>query len=164
MGPCIVNNILVYNCNKMHKSQSWFYLTTAVHVSGVTITHLQEHKTTITTVSGNRYTVIDRVKFTDKEYRQTRLKLRLNNVYFAENTILWNNEWCTYPYCCLLFSWKSWNWFECVVGGVLICLCFHVVADVSMVSMANWNNRFCSPKNIHYSIVILIQSIGTLYQ
>jgi len=24
--------------------QSLFYLTTAVHVSGVTITHLQEHK------------------------------------------------------------------------------------------------------------------------
>jgi len=33
-------------------------LTTALHVSGVTITHLQEHKTTVTTASGNRYTVI----------------------------------------------------------------------------------------------------------
>jgi hypothetical protein len=33
------------------------------------ITHLQEHKTTVTTASGNRYTVIDRVKFfTVKEY------------------------------------------------------------------------------------------------
>ena len=50
--------------------QGLFYLTTALHVSGVTITHLQEHKTTVTTASGNRYTVIrvDRVKFTDKEY------------------------------------------------------------------------------------------------
>ena len=37
--------------------QSLFYLTTALHVSGVTITHLQEHKTTATTASGNRYTV-----------------------------------------------------------------------------------------------------------
>ena len=62
-------NIIVYNSNKMHKSQSLFNLTTALHVSGVTITHLQEHKTTVTTASGNRYTVIDRVKFTDKEYR-----------------------------------------------------------------------------------------------
>ena len=62
-------NILVYNSNKMHKSQSLFNLTTALHVSGVTITHLQEHKTTVTTASGNHYTVIDRVKFTDKEYR-----------------------------------------------------------------------------------------------
>jgi hypothetical protein len=43
----------------MHKSQNLFYLTTALHVSGVTITHLQEHKTTITTESGNRYTVLD---------------------------------------------------------------------------------------------------------
>jgi hypothetical protein len=51
----------------MHKSQSLFYLTTALHVSGVTITHLQEHKTIVTTASGNRYTVIDRVKFTDKK-------------------------------------------------------------------------------------------------
>ena len=40
----------------MHKSQSLFYLTTAVHVSGVTVTHL--HKTTVTTASGNRYTVL----------------------------------------------------------------------------------------------------------
>jgi len=53
----------------MHKSQSLLYLTTAVHVSGVTITHLQDHKTIVTTASGSRYTVIDRVKFTDKEYR-----------------------------------------------------------------------------------------------
>jgi hypothetical protein len=35
----------------MHKSQSLFYLTTALHISGVTITHLQEHKTAVTTVS-----------------------------------------------------------------------------------------------------------------
>jgi len=53
----------------MHKSQRLFLLTTALRVSGVTIAHLQEHKTTLTTASGNRYTVIDRVKFTDKEYR-----------------------------------------------------------------------------------------------
>ena len=42
----------------MHTLQSLFYLTTAQHVSGVTITHLQEHKTTVTTASGNRYTVL----------------------------------------------------------------------------------------------------------
>jgi hypothetical protein len=57
------------NPNKMHKSQSLFYLTTALHVLGITIAHLQEHKTIVTTASGNHYTVIDRVKFTDKEYR-----------------------------------------------------------------------------------------------
>jgi len=53
----------------MQTSQSLFYLTTALHISGVTVTHLQEHKTTASTASGNHYTVIDRVKFTDKEYR-----------------------------------------------------------------------------------------------
>ena len=41
----------------MHMLQSLFYATIALHVSGVTITHLQEHKTTVTTASGNRYTV-----------------------------------------------------------------------------------------------------------
>jgi len=53
----------------MHKSQNLFYLKPALHVSGLTITHPQEHKTTVTTASGNRYTAIDIVKFTDKEYR-----------------------------------------------------------------------------------------------
>jgi hypothetical protein len=36
----------------MHMLQSLFYLTTALHVSGVTITQLQEHKTCVTTASG----------------------------------------------------------------------------------------------------------------
>jgi len=45
----------------MYKSQSLFCLRTALHVSGFTITHLQEHKTTVTTVSGNHYTIIDKV-------------------------------------------------------------------------------------------------------
>jgi len=39
--------------NKMHMLQSLFYLMTALHVSGIIITHLQEHKTTVTTASGN---------------------------------------------------------------------------------------------------------------
>jgi hypothetical protein len=42
--------------------QSLFYLTIALHFSGIIITYLQEQKTTVTTASGNRYTVIDRVK------------------------------------------------------------------------------------------------------
>ena len=47
----------------MHMLQSLFYLTIALHVSGIIITHLQEHKTTVTTESGKSYTVIDRVNF-----------------------------------------------------------------------------------------------------
>ena len=57
-GSVYRNNILVYNSNKMHKSQSLFNPTTVLHVSGVTVTHRQEHKTTVTTASGNRYTVL----------------------------------------------------------------------------------------------------------
>ena len=52
------NKILVYNPNKVHKSQSLFYLTTALYVSGVTITHLQEPKATVTTASVIHYTVL----------------------------------------------------------------------------------------------------------
>jgi len=42
----------------MHMLQSLFYPTTALHVSGVITTHLQEYKTTVTTAFGNRYTVL----------------------------------------------------------------------------------------------------------
>jgi len=42
----------------MHKPQSLFYLKNALHVSVVTIIHLQEHKTTVSTASGNHYTVL----------------------------------------------------------------------------------------------------------
>jgi hypothetical protein len=42
----------------MHVSQSLFNLTSALHILGVTIAHLHEHKTTVTTASGNRYTVL----------------------------------------------------------------------------------------------------------
>ena len=42
----------------MCKSQSLFNWTTALHVLGVTITHLQEHKTTASTASGNHYTIL----------------------------------------------------------------------------------------------------------
>ena len=35
----------MYISNKMPMLQSSVYLTTALHVSGITITHLQEHQT-----------------------------------------------------------------------------------------------------------------------
>jgi hypothetical protein len=37
--------------------ESLFYLMIALHVLGI-ITHLQEHKTTVTTASGKRYTIL----------------------------------------------------------------------------------------------------------
>jgi hypothetical protein len=50
--------------------QSLFYPTIALHVSGVIITHLQEHKTTVTTASGNRYTVLFSVAIFHNSNRQ----------------------------------------------------------------------------------------------
>jgi hypothetical protein len=38
--------------------QSLFCITIALHVSGIIVTHFQKHKTTVTTASGNRYTVV----------------------------------------------------------------------------------------------------------
>jgi hypothetical protein len=38
--------------------QSLFYMTIALHISGIIITHLQEPKTTVTTAFGNRYIVL----------------------------------------------------------------------------------------------------------
>jgi hypothetical protein len=79
----------------MLKSQSLFYLKTALHVLGVTIIHLQEHKTTVTTASGNHFT--NRVKLTDKAYWYTRLKLQLlNNVYSAKNAVSSIEWWMMY--------------------------------------------------------------------
>ena len=51
------NNILIY-IQQDATLHSLFNLETALHISGVTITHLREHKTTVTTASGNRYTVL----------------------------------------------------------------------------------------------------------
>jgi hypothetical protein len=42
----------------MHMLQSVFYLTIALHVLDIIITHFQEHKTTVTTASGNCYIVL----------------------------------------------------------------------------------------------------------
>ena len=42
----------------MHKSQNLFNLIIALHISDVTITHLQEHKTIASTESGNHNTVL----------------------------------------------------------------------------------------------------------
>ena len=59
----------------MHKSQNLFYLTIALHVSGIIITHLQEHKTTVTTASGNRYTVLLSVAIVEElELLKTKVK------------------------------------------------------------------------------------------
>jgi hypothetical protein len=81
MGPCIVI-ILVYNSNWMHKSQSLFCLTTALRVSGVTISHLQEHKTTVTTASGNRYSVLLSAAIVEELELYTTITKHWNNKFY----------------------------------------------------------------------------------
>ena len=61
-------------------SQSLFYLTIVIHVSGIIVTHLQGHKTTVTTASGNRYTVIDRVSKHMKTKTDKRANFTLKSV------------------------------------------------------------------------------------
>ena len=48
------------------RTSVYFYPTIALHVSVIIITHLQEHKTTVTTASGNRYTVFLSVAFVEE--------------------------------------------------------------------------------------------------
>ena len=42
----------------------------ALHVSGVIIAHLQEHKTNVTTASGNHYTILLSVAIHDSNRQQ----------------------------------------------------------------------------------------------
>ena len=58
----------------MHMLQSLFYLTTTLRVSGVTIAHLQEHRTTVTTASGNHYTVLLSAAIVEKLEQQTTVR------------------------------------------------------------------------------------------
>jgi len=58
MGPFIVIIFWYIFPTKCTSHRVLFSLITAVHISGVTITHLQEHKTTVTAASGNHYTVL----------------------------------------------------------------------------------------------------------
>jgi hypothetical protein len=68
--------------------QSLFYLSTALHVSGIIITHLQEQETTVTTASGSRYTVMDKVKSTDKENIKIKFAIAFSAEYILSTTIV----------------------------------------------------------------------------
>jgi hypothetical protein len=58
LTPCTIpEDSNIYIQQDTHVT-AFIYLATALHVSGVTITHLQEHKTTVSTASANRYTVL----------------------------------------------------------------------------------------------------------
>ena len=60
----------------MHKSQSLFYLITALHVSGVIVTHFQEHKTTVTTATGNSCFVLLKMGDSDARNMQSSYQIK----------------------------------------------------------------------------------------
>jgi hypothetical protein len=79
----------------MHMLQCLFCLTTALHVSDITITHLQEHKTTVTTASGNRYTILlspiveELELIYNKCFQQMRLVLYNYFIYLLSPYMFW---------------------------------------------------------------------------
>jgi hypothetical protein len=86
------------NFNKMHMLQNLFYLTTALHVLDVTITHLQEHKTTVTTASGKCYTVLLSAAIVEG------LKLQLVHESSSQQYGVTVTRYCIYIWLC------SWRW------------------------------------------------------
>ena len=58
----------------------------ALHVSGIIITHLQEHKTTVTTASGNRYTVLLPVAIVE-DLELTQISSKSSTIATGNNTV-----------------------------------------------------------------------------
>jgi hypothetical protein len=52
----------------------------ALDVSGIIITHLQEHKSTVTTASGNRYTILLSVAIVKITYNSSAIAIDNNTV------------------------------------------------------------------------------------
>jgi len=52
------HNILIYKSQQDAHVTEFILSDDCSHVSGIIITHFQEHKTTVTTASGNCYTVL----------------------------------------------------------------------------------------------------------
>jgi hypothetical protein len=73
----------------MHILQSLFYVTIALHVSGIIVTQLQEHETTVTTASGNRYTVLSVAIVVELELHQQHTQISSNSSTIAtdNNTV-----------------------------------------------------------------------------
>jgi hypothetical protein len=92
--------------------QGLFYLTTALHVLGATITHLQEHKTAVTTVSGIRYTILLSAAIVEE--------LELICVCAC---VCARMRVCVHMYVCACISVRTRT---CVHACVFVCLCLSV--------------------------------------
>jgi hypothetical protein len=99
---------------------SLFYLETVLHVLGGTFTHHQERielylPHLVFVRSSNkmqRYTVyfIWKLLYMFRVVPPPNIRSVYNVIYS-----IW---YLSHRYCYLPLSWRSWNWFECAVGGV----------------------------------------------
>jgi len=103
----------------MHKSQSLFYLTPALHVSGVTINHPQEDKT-VTTASGNHYTVL------------------LSAAIVEESELVW--------VCCGLRCTDLWTLNLLVTSSFLLISSYNSPAPVSV---KKWSRTGARSETVH---------------
>jgi hypothetical protein len=72
--------------------QSLFYLTIAIHVSGIIVTHFQEHNTNVTTASGNRYTVLLSVTIVEELELMSVRHLQHTHISSNSSTIATDNN------------------------------------------------------------------------
>ena len=107
-------NILIY-IQQDATLHSLFYLETALHVSGGTITHHQErkqlylqHLVFVTPL------LLSAAIVEEFELISVRCGWRIRRA----NNCVYSIWYLSHCYCYRLLSWKRWNWFECAVGGL----------------------------------------------
>jgi len=137
MGPCIVS-IFQYIFINMQRYTVYLYLEIALHVSGGTSTHHQEriqlylqHLVFVTLLLLSA-AIVEELELVWVCCRWRTLIYIWKLLYMFRVVLppiirsaykCIYNIWClSHRYCYLPLSWKSWNWFECAVGGVLLLI------------------------------------------
>ena len=90
-GSVIRNNILIQKSQQDAHVTEFILPDDSLHVSGIIITHLQEHKTTVITASGNRYTVLLSVAIVEE------LELNSNRQQYGMYIIHYSIEHIAFP-------------------------------------------------------------------
>jgi hypothetical protein len=117
MGPCIVS-IFQYISNRMQRYTVYLYLETALHVLGGTSIHHQERI----------HLYLQHLVFVTPLLLSAAIVEELEPVWVCcgrrmpptahSYTCIYSIWYLSHRYCYLPLSWKSWNRFECAVGGV----------------------------------------------
>jgi len=107
MGPCFLN-ISQYIYNKMQRYTVYLCLETALHVSVGTSTHHQERI----------QLYLQHLVFVTLLLLSAAIVEELEPVWVCRYNCIYSIWYLSHYYSYLPLSWKSWNRFECVVGGV----------------------------------------------